>query len=326
MGWFENLLDEQVIEALFTLEAEMRTKLIGSLVIILLLWLLRLIAVQFIDHNIKNTRSRYSWRKTSAYIVAMIGVLLLARLWVPDLEAIATYLGLASAGLAIAMQGPLTDLAGWLFILSRRPFEVGDRVEIDNEAGDVVDIRIFQFTILEIGNWVHADQSTGRVMHIPNRKVFSHALANYNKGIEYIWHEIEVLITFESNWEKAKALLSEIANRDTAHLSQDAAERVKRAARRFYIVYHNLTPIVYLRVEGSGVLLTLRYLCDPRRRRSTEQAIWEDILREFSLHSDLEFAYPTQRFYHRQLEKKVPPPEEDVMKDGVEHFGQLNST
>jgi small-conductance mechanosensitive channel len=209
--------------------------------------------------------------------------------------------------LAIALQGPLTDLAGWLFILSRRPFEVGDRIEIGKYAGDVVDIRIFQFTLLEIGNWVDADQSTGRVLHVPNRNVFSETLANYNKGFEYIWHEIPVLITFESNWEKAKAILTEITNRDAAHLSEDAAERVRQAAHRLMIMYSKLTPIVYTRVEASGVLLTIRYLCDPRRRRSTEQALWEDILRAFAEHPDIEFAYPTQRFYHRQLENNGQP-------------------
>ncbi|MCB0211125.1 MAG: mechanosensitive ion channel family protein [Anaerolineae bacterium] len=262
---------------------------------------------QLIQEKLLDDRARYTWRKTSSYIIAFLGLLLLGRIWIQHIQGLATFLGLASAGLAIALQGPLTDLAGFLLIISRRPFEVGDRVEIGNHAGDVVDIRFLQFTLLEIGNWVHADQSTGRILHIPNRQVFNHSLANYNKGIEYIWHEIEVMITFESNWEKAKALLTEIAKQDTAHLSYDASERVKAAARRFYIVYKNLTPIVYMRVEPSGILLTLRFLVNPRRRRSTEQGIWEDILKAFAQHPDIEFAYPTQRFYYRQAEDKVPP-------------------
>lgn len=61
----------------------------------------------------------------------------------------------------------------------KRPFDVGDRIQIAGFAGDVVDIRIFEFTLLEIGNWVDADQSTGRVVHIPNQKLLTEPIANY---------------------------------------------------------------------------------------------------------------------------------------------------
>jgi small-conductance mechanosensitive channel len=223
-------------------------------------------------------------------------------MWLEGIQSIATFLGLLSAGLAVALRDPVVNLVGWGFILWRRPFEVGDRIQIGEHAGDVVDLRIFQFTLLEIGNWVAADQSTGRVIHVPNGRVFSDALANYSKGFEYIWNEVPVLVTFESDWEKAKAYLLEIANRHAAHLSQAAEERVRQAARRFMIMYSALTPTVYTRVEASGVLLTVRYLCDPRQRRSSEQAIWEDILRAFAEHPDIKFAYPTRRVYNRWIE------------------------
>ena len=70
------------------------------------------------------------------------------------------------------------------------------------------------------------------------------------------------------------------------------------------IFYNKLTPTVYTSVQDCGVLLTIRYLCDPRQRRSTEQAFWEDILDEFAACNDIDFAYPTQRFYNNALEGK----------------------
>jgi small-conductance mechanosensitive channel len=296
-------------------ESQQLTKLLNSLVIILLLWLLRLLAVQIINHRIENIRVRYNWCKASAYVAVILGFVLVGRMWLPDFQSFATYLGLLTAGLTIALQGPITNLAGWVFILWRRPFEVGDRIQIGEYIGDVIDVRIFQFTVLELGNWVEADQSTGRILHIPNGKVFSEALANYTKGFEFIWHEIPVMVTFESNWEKAKSLLQEIADRHAAHLSEAAAERVRKAARRFMIRYAKLTPIVYTRVEASGVLLTIRYLSKPRHRRSSEHAIWEDILRAFAEHSDIEFAYPTQRFFHRSIEEQQQPISVQLTKD-----------
>ena len=79
-------------------------------------------------------------------------------------------------------------------------------------AGDVIDIRLFQFSINEIGNWVDADQSTGRIIHIPNGIVFTEPQANYTAGFQYIWNEIPVLVTFESDWKKAKQILTDIVN------------------------------------------------------------------------------------------------------------------
>lgn len=228
----------------------------------------------------------------------------MGRVWYEGFQSIATFLGLLSAGLAIALKDLLVNLAGWIFIMWRRPFEVGDRIQIGNLVGDVIDLRIFQFTLMEIGGWVDADQSTGRVVHIPNGKVFTEAQANYHKGFQYIWNEIPVLITFESNWKKAKGILQKVGIKHAEHLSASAEQRIKEASRKFMIFYSKLTPTVYTSVKESGVLLTIRYLCEPRRRRDSEEAIWEEILEKFAHCPDIDFAYPTRRFYNNLLERK----------------------
>jgi small-conductance mechanosensitive channel len=286
------------------LSPEVQIKIFASLVIALVLWILYSLIKKIVQRRTENVRIRYSWRKTSGYILIVLGIFLIGRLWFSGFQSIATYLGLLSAGIAIALKDVVSNFAGWLFIISRRPFSVGDRIQIGNYAGDVIDTRAFQFTLLEIGNWVNADQSTGRIIHIPNGMVLSEVLANYSKGFQYIWNEIPVLITFESNWKKAKKILQKIADKDAEQLSKAAEKRVKEASKKFMILYSRLTPIVYTSVQDSGVLLTIRYLCEPQRRRDSEQAIWEDILKEFTRNSDIDFAYPTRRFYNHQFEGK----------------------
>jgi small-conductance mechanosensitive channel len=106
-----------------------------------------------------------------------------------------------------------------------------------------------------------------------------------------------VLITFESDWRKAKRLLATIAAEKAEHLSQGAEAQIRRAAMRYLIFFRNLTPIVYTSVRESGVLLTLRYIVKPRERRRSEEVIWEAILDAFGEHADLALAYPTTRFY-----------------------------
>ncbi len=292
------------IHDLFDLETVASQRLLTSLLILVTVFVLRWLVLALVRRRKDDVKIRYRWKKTSQYVAAVIAVILIGRVWFEGFHSVATYFGILSAGLAIALKELVANFVGWAFILWRRPFEVGDRIQIGDVAGDVIDLRIFQFTLLEIGNWVDADQSTGRVIHINNGAVFTLNLANYSKGFQFIWNEVPVLVTFESDWRKARGILTEIADRHGQDLSEAAQERLREAARRFMIFYTRLTPAVFTTVKDCGVMLTIRYLCDPRRRRSTEQAIWEEILDAFAAADDIDFAYPTQRFYHNALEGK----------------------
>jgi len=294
-----------ILERATGISAGIQIKIFNSLIIILALWLIRLIIVKLIHRSTEDVKTRYVWRKTLTYIAVVLGILLIGSVWFRGFKQLSTFLGLVSAGIAIALKDPITNMAGWLFIILRRSFKVGDRIQLGEHAGDVIDIRLFQFIMLEIGNWVGADQSTGRIIHVPNSKIFTQTMANYTAGFQYIWNEIPVLITFESNWPKAKQLLEKIVRKHAERMSQSAAERIRRASRKFMIFYRNLTPIVYTSVKDSGVLLTLRFLTHPRKRRGIDQGIWEDILTEFAKCADIDFAYPTQRFYRNDIEGKA---------------------
>ena len=277
-------------------------KLLESIVLIIIIWLIRKIIVKVINKNINDVKTQYHWRKIINSTILIILVILVGRIWFRGAQSLVTYLGLLSAGIAIALKDVLTNLAGWLFIISSRPFIVGDRIQIGECAGDVIDQSFFEFTLLEIGNWVHADQSTGRIIHIPNGKIFSQDLANYDKGFKYLWNEIEVLVTFESNWQKAKKILMKIADNKGTNISKSMETQIKRAAKKYMIYYKKLTPIVYTSVIDQGVRLTIRHLCETRMRRGYTEAIWEDILLEFARHTDIELAYPTTRFYKNKDE------------------------
>lgn len=272
--------------------------------IILALILIRIVIVRIVDRQVEATAARYRWRKNINYSLVFLGLLLIGRTWIEALGSLATFLGLLSAGLAIALRDPVTDIAGWLFIVWRKPFQLGDRIEVGNNKGDVIDVRFFKFTILEIGNWVHADQSTGRVIHIPNHLVFSESIANYTSDFEFIWNEIEVVFTFESDWKKAKHILEEITNNHLLDYVSDAEQQVKHASKSYLIHYRNLTPIVYTDVVDDGIKLTIRHLSNPRRRRGINQMIWEDILVAIAEEDTIDFAYKTLRIYQNQIEGK----------------------
>jgi small-conductance mechanosensitive channel len=282
----------------------LQTHLLVSVLVIAGLWLLQRIVLALVYRRITDPRTRYRWRKTTTYVFIVAGILVVGREWLEGFKALATFLGLVSAGIAIALKDPLVNLAGWAYIVGRRPFDVGDRIEIAGHKGDVIDQRLFQFTLNEIGVWVDADQSTGRIIHIPNGRIFTDPIANYDKGFRYIWNEVPVVVTFESNWKKAKEILTAIAFKHAEHLTAEAERDLLTASRQYFINYKKLTPIVYTSVVDFGVRLTIRYLIEPRRRRGTEHAIWEDILGEFAKCPDIDLAYPTVRQYRNYLEGK----------------------
>ena len=287
---------------------DLQLRLMKSIAAILFLWLVHRIIIYLINRTAQDARILYKWRKTSAYTAFIIGVFVVGRIWFEGIQSFSTFLGLLTAGLALALKDPIANLAGWAFILWRRPFEVGDRIQIGDMSGDVIDLRIFQFTLLEIGNWVDGDQSTGRVIHVPNGRVFTQPQCNYTQGFQFIWDEIPIHITFESNWQKARSILEDIAIRQTSHRSHAAEARLKEAAQKFMIFYNKLTPVVYTSIVQNGVRLTIRYLCEPRQRRSSAVAIWEEVLSAFAQHPDIRFAYPTQRMFFNPAENSAAPP------------------
>jgi len=279
--------------------SENASRLILSGGVIALLAALRFAALFVVKRRIDDPTVWYRVRKIMSYVVWIIGIIALASIWVAGGE-ITTYLGLVSAGLAISLADPIKDLVGWLFIVLRRPFRIGDRVEVDGNIGDIVDIRVFRFSMLEIGNWVDADQSTGRLVHIPNLVVWSKPIANYSEGFAFIWHEVPVLVTFESDWEQAEEIVKAALDEHAEHHEPGRARAELRESMSAYrIRYTHTTPATYITVKDSGVLVTGRILVEVRKRRQVEGAIWRSILRALAEEPTVELAYPTIRAYLR---------------------------
>ncbi len=230
-------LIQGTIETFSGLSTSTQNKIWASFLIILITVALSKITLRILHRYVSDTARHYSFNKTVGYVFTFIAAAMVVRVWFGGLGGVTTYLGLLSAGLAIALQDLIVSLAGWGFIVWRKPFRVGDRIQVGDIKGDVIDIRPFQFSLMELGNWVNAEQSTGRVMHIPNSWTFKQPVANYTIGFRFIWHEMPVVVTFESDWEKARDILLEIVERHGTTLTGTAEQQVRTAARRFRIDY-----------------------------------------------------------------------------------------
>ena len=240
---------QEWLQGLTGLTLATQGKIFTSLVAILSVYALRRIVLRVVDRKVDDSRLLYQWSKGSSQVAFVVAFILVAMIWLEAIQSLGTFLGLLSAGIAIALKDLVASLAGWVFIMWRRPFQLGDRIQIGGVAGDVVDIRIFQFTILEIGNWVAADQSTGRIVHVPNARLLTEPTANYTAQFPFIWNEVPVLITFESDWKKAKGILQGIMEEKVGGVVAEAEKAIRTASRKFLIHFLKITPRVYTSLE-----------------------------------------------------------------------------
>ena len=261
-----------------------------------------------------DLEKRHSVRRTVSWISVLFFFAVAALIWAKQIGSLGVFLGIIGAGLALSLQEALLCVAGWMLIITKRPFVVGDRVEINKCIGDVIDISIFQITLLEIGNWVDADQSTGRILILPNSDVFRHGIYNYTKGFPFIWNEFSTVVTFESDWRAAKELMLQQAQEEAEKIEGQVSHQIKDMQSHYAIQYEHFGPIVYTSIAANGVQLALRYLSPVRKRRATTHRIAEGILDAFVGHPEIDLAYPTTRIFRNAEEGREhlrPGPREE---------------
>lgn len=276
-------------------------KYIVSGIIIVLVFIVSLVLEKLINKKIKNANLRHLSRKWIQYGRILVILLILLFTWLKDPTSITTVIGFTSAGLALALHPVFMNIAGWLLIIIKKPINIGDRIEYKSIKGDVIDIQMFYTLILEVGNWVDGDQSTGRVVSIPNGKIFTENYFSTTTGFNGIWNEIKILITFDSNKDKAKKIILDIAN---DLVNEEVLETIQREqlkmARKYAVKPGKLTPITYFTIQPSGIQIELRYLTLARNRRGIKTKISESIFEAIHATDDIDFAYPSQKIYMDQ--------------------------
>lgn len=230
--------------------------------------------------NLNNSKKEYLYTQKFKYIILVLKGFIFILLWAKYLNAFVTIISFISAGFTIALRDVILNLFAGIYIKILKPFEIEDRIEINNYKGDVVNINAMNFELLEVDNSDFTGQSTGVITHVPNSIIFSYPLRNYDKGFKYIWNEIDVEVPLDFDIEKVKATLYKIINKNNVidKVPEIAKKDIKDISTDYRIYYSEYTPIIYCKVEGDYVLYTLRYLVDPRNARYVQSSIWKHIL------------------------------------------------
>jgi small-conductance mechanosensitive channel len=271
------------------------TKGVLTFGIIIVIYIVMLLVIKIINKKVGDIKRRHTARKTTLYAATLLALAAVSVLWMENLRTISVVISVIGAGLVVALGDVFLCIAGWFLILIRRPYDAGDRIQIGEVMGDIIDIRLFQTSMLEIGNWTKEDQSTGRVVHVPNSQLFKFPVFNFTRGFEYLWDEIKITVTFESDWKKAEEIMLLHAHSEGETVSSEVSKRIKKMAERYLIFYEKLTPIVYTKIIDNGIELSLRYLTAAKARRHRRDKISRLILDDFEKEEKVNFAYPTYR-------------------------------
>ena len=196
-------------------------------------------------------------------------------------------------------------------------YKVGDRIS-GRQEGDVIDINLLHTTIMEMSEWLSSDQHTGRISSLPNFLVLSNPVNNYTKDFNFLWDEIIIPISYDSNWRAAKSLILEIVIDETHMMKEYAEEEISNMQKKYYISKSSTDPEVFFRLTDNWIELSARYVTPARQRRVLRNKISRRILEEIERTEGIRIASESieiARF-----------PETAIKKSSLEHFQSENSS
>lgn len=239
-------------------------------------FILRALSGKFITRHAGKFQKKYVWRQTANYIATLILLLLIGFIWFDKFPLVFTFLSLISAALIITSKELVLNFVSYFVIIWRGLFDVGERIQIGERMGDVMETGPLYVALAEIGNWVSGDETTGRVIKIPNSHVLVHPVINYTRGHGYIWNEITVKVKKTEDWKKAKTLFLELGEKYSHQFSDKDLEDISHNYEELLFV--KTSPGVYVKLKDEKVSVTLRYVCKFHKRREIEDKIWNEIL------------------------------------------------
>lgn len=265
--------------AVFWFENDTAEKVFLSAISTLVLYAVISLGIEeVVARRFSNTKTRYAIRKAISLLLLVVIIGTLLRIWIPNPEALLVAYGVVAAGIAIALQDLVKNLAGSVIIFLGGIYEVGNRIEVNGTYGDVIDIDLFNTTLLEIREWIDADQATGRITTIPNGAVLNTPVQNFTKHHRYLWDELSIEVTGNSDWKQAMELLTKIGEEETKDVVEEADKSLTKLERYYYVEGHVLKPNAYIVPSRNGYTITLRYAVNAWKRRSTHTNIWTRII------------------------------------------------
>jgi small-conductance mechanosensitive channel len=256
-------------------------KIVFSLVGLLAIALIVHFLQRSLAHRLRHPDHRYHARKLLTFVGYVVAVLFITIVFSDQLSHLTVAFGVASAGIAFALQEVIASVAGWVAISLGHFYQIGDRVQLGGIMGDAIDIGVLRTTLMECGEWVNSDLYNGRIVRVANSFVFKEPVFNYSADFPFLWDEITVPVKYGSD----HLLAREILHRVVHEVAGDYVARARTAWRsvidKYRVEEESVEPMVTMIANDNWIEFTVRYVVDYRRRRAIKDQIFPRILETF---------------------------------------------
>jgi small-conductance mechanosensitive channel len=246
---------------------------------------------KIVNRKIEDKTTVFNFNRVADLFASLLILLIVLSLLFANWYATMVSFGIVSLILGLALQNPLTSFFGWLFILIRKPYEVGDRIRIGNVYGDVINVSYFDTTLWEFrGDYLSGDHPSGRLIRFANSKVFSEYVFNYSWPLfPFIWNELSLFISYDSDLKFVKETIKHV-------VETEIGEAMVRRVKRFKKILGE-TPVDELDVNeypsvlfgahsNAWIEVTVRYLVEPKSSGKVKQRLFSAVMDELKKHPE----------------------------------------
>src|SRR6202030_2623535 len=237
---------------------------------------------QTLPRRFGRADARYKVRKFVVFSGYVSILLFLAFVFEDRLGRLSFAIGVVGAGVAVALQDVLASFAGAFSIGFSKLYAVGDRVQIGDTRGDVIDISLLRTTLMETGSWVSGGLYNGRIVRIPNSAVLKGSVFNYSQGFRFIWDEIKVRLTNTSDRQFAREMLLRVAKEAIGEYLVEAQTSWKVISDDYRSENPPLEPTVALVVNSGSLEFTVSYVVDYTKRTAMQDQLFTKIVEEIA--------------------------------------------
>ncbi|MFP2928817.1 mechanosensitive ion channel family protein [Pyxidicoccus sp. 3LG] len=273
------------------LNEETLRKALLSLVVLAVVLGVRALLTVVVGFGTGVSRRTIWVRKSIRLVFGAIGALLLLSIWFDNPTRFATFLGLLAGGLVFASQNAVLSVAGYFVIVFGKTFDIGDRIQIGDVRGDVLDIGLLKTTVMEIGvpgplqpvapHWVVSRQYTGRVVTITNAEVFKQPTYNYTRNFNFLWEEMSLPLRYGTDFRRAEAILLAAVREATAGIIEEGHRQLAAMRERYLIHSSDLEPHAYLRLTDNWMEMRVRFLVKNFGARDVKDTVSRRVLERF---------------------------------------------
>ena len=250
------------------------------LLIVLVVYLVgRLIDRYFIELKLTADKRRLVTLRAVVWFAAQaVGLLAIAFVVFGMPSQTPTVLGLAGAGLTVALKDFIVGFVGWFVLMGRNGIRVGDWVEINGVGGEVVEISLLRTTLLETGNWNDSGHPTGRKVTFVNSFAIEGHYFNFSTSGQWLWDELTVSVPGGQNPYPVIEAIQKVVVKETEENVHQAEEEWQKAATRYRVQNFSAKPAINLRPTGGGIEVHVRYITSAQDRQATRARLYEAIV------------------------------------------------